>query len=210
MLLREKKVIYKPESGSCPEWTLENDQCKCCPLEADAYPHCPVAVNLAGLVEAFKDVASTENCLVRCKTPDRTYVKEMAVQEGLFSIFGIVMATSDCPEMTLFKPMARFHLPFANVDETVFRFMAAYFFRQYFEYKDGKNPDFDLTRLHRYFKVMEEVNDGILSRHMNASKQDADKNAIITLPLPVKDGIHGGGAGAGLPQTPVYIKNTGP
>ena len=80
-----------------------------------------MALNIADIVEAFQGTVSYDRCLVRCTTPERTYLKKTSITEALFSIFGIVMATSGCPVMDFFRPMARFHLPFATTDETAFR-----------------------------------------------------------------------------------------
>ncbi|MBF0396773.1 MAG: hypothetical protein HQK78_08385 [Desulfobacterales bacterium] len=165
-----------------PEWTrLDNRQCKCCLLKANIYLYCPISVNIAELVEAFKIMYSTESCLVKCITPERTYFKESTLQEGLFSIFGIVMATSDCPAMNFLKPMARYHLPFSTVNETMVRVVSNHLLREYFRNKNGKMPDFDLKQLNKQYENVRSVNEGILSRISGFVKKDADQNAIIIL-----------------------------
>ena len=167
-----------------PDWArLDFHRCVCCPLEVEAVPYCPIAVNIAELVDEFKDEISSDNCLVKCITPERTYMKEVAIQEGLFSIFGIIMATSNCPIMNFFKPMARFHLPFSTLEETIFRSTSIYLLRQYFEYKKGKKPDLNLKKLDEHYAKVQEVNKGILARVNTLSEKvaDADNNAIIIL-----------------------------
>jgi len=174
--------LIAKETGIRPDWAkLDFHQCVCCPLEKHMVPYCPIAINIAELVEEFKDQISSDNCVVRCVTPERTYMREAAIQEGLFSIFGIIMATSNCPVMNFFKPMARFHLPFSTIQETIFRSTSIYLLRQYFEYKKGRKPDLELERLDEYYAKVQQVNRGILERTNHVAKKDADKNAIVIL-----------------------------
>jgi hypothetical protein len=108
-------------------------------------------------------------------------IKNTLVQEGLSSIMGIIMATSGCPTMDILKPMARFHLPFATVDESMFRSISVYLLRQYFLYQKGKTGDFFLKNVQAYYQEIEKVNTGILDRIKHASHLDADRNAIVIL-----------------------------
>lgn len=165
-----------------PEWALlENNQCSCCSLNAAHSPHCPIAANLAELVFTFKETASYESCFVTCKTAERTVSKDTIVQDGLSSIMGIIMATSDCPIMNILKPMARFHLPFATVDEAMFRSVSVYLLRQFFIHLDNGSSDFHLENVKSYYSKIEIVNEGMLKRIKDATRMDADKNAIVIL-----------------------------
>lgn len=166
--------VILPEPEIRPEWTeLNHYKCSCCSLEKEEVPHCPIALNIAELSDAFSSSVSSENCTVSCVTPERTYVKEGTIQDGLFSIFGIIMATSDCPVMAFFKPMARFHLPFSTVEETVFRTTSIYLLRQYFEYRNGKEPDLDLKKLNQQYDDVQIVNKSILNRINSVAQKDA-------------------------------------
>lgn len=165
-----------------PEWTeLSNCQCSCCRLDRQEITYCPIATNISDLINSFKDVISHEACTVSCITAERTYTKNTIVQDGLSSILGIIMATSGCPTMNILKPMARFHLPFATVDEAMFRSVSVYLLRQYFIHQRGGRGDFNLKVMTKYYEQIEEVNKGILERIGSASKLDADKNAIVIL-----------------------------
>lgn len=194
----ETVSLRQSSTEPLPFWTkLDFHQCSCCPLEATITPYCPIAVSIAELVETFKDAISSDTCMVYCKTPERTYCKESSIQEGLFSIFGIIMATSDCPIMNVFKPMARFHLPFSTLAETVLRSTSIYLLRQYFEFKKGNPPDLELKKLDQHYERVQEVNQGIMNRTEDVAKQDADKNAIIILnalaqmlPVEIEDGLN--------------------
>ena len=94
---------------------------------------------------------------------------------------GIIMATSDCPSMAILKPMACFHLPFATVEESMYRSASAYLLRQYFSHKSGESCDFFMNRIDEYYEEVQMVNEGILKRINMTSEMDADKNAIVTL-----------------------------
>ena len=165
-----------------PAWTqLSYKQCQCCPLSPQTTLYCPIAVNITELVDRFKDILSHKDCMVVCETQDRTYSKRTSAMDGLTSIFGIVMATSNCPVMNFLKPMARFHLPFSSVEETTARSTSLFLLGQYFQYKKGKVNTFDFDQLEKSYARVQLVNEGLLERIQSLGNQDADKNAIITL-----------------------------
>lgn len=173
-------VNFNGESKA--EWArLSHKQCSCCPLKQADSPYCPIAVNIAELVDNFKEHLSIEPCQVKCITPERTYLKEATVQAGLYSILGVVMATSDCPIMNFYKPMARFHLPFSTTQETVFRSASVYLLQQYFEFKRGRKPDIGMAQLGKQLQQVQQVNTGIIARIRSISIRDADANAVIIL-----------------------------
>jgi hypothetical protein len=116
-----------------------------------------------------------------CKTAERTYLKKTSVMEGLSAIFGVIMATSDCPRMEFLKPMARFHLPFSTIEETTVRTASMFLLAQYFKHKDDGNMKFDFKALEEHYTRVQQVNEGILRRIKSIGSEDADKNAIITL-----------------------------
>ena len=165
-----------------PEWVhLEYQQCRDCPLHPDAHRNCPIAVNIMELVESFKAVFSYHDCTVVCETAERSYMKKTSVMEGLSSIFGVIMATSDCPVMEFLKPMARFHLPFATIEETTVRTASMYLLAQYFKYKNQPGIRFDFKTLEQHYSRVQVVNEGLLGRITSVGSEDADKNAIVTL-----------------------------
>jgi len=168
--------------GPYPPWAqLSYKQCQCCPLSPRTELYCPVAVNISDLVDRFKDILSHKNCMVVCETIDRTYSKKTSAMDALTSVFGIVMATSNCPVMDFLKPMARFHLPFSSVEETTARSTSLFLLGQYFKYKKGEVSHFDFDELEKSYVRVQLVNEGLLARIQSLGKQDADKNAIITL-----------------------------
>jgi len=148
---------------------------------SDDVEYCPVAVNLASLIEEFKFNHSTDTAFVVVDGPDRSYVKEATVQKGLSSIMGIVMVTSNCPVLDKLRPMVRFHLPFATSIETVYRSVSMYLIAQYLEMKKGGHPDWNLEKLVEIYKEVSKVNKGMWNRLSNAAKLDANVNALIIL-----------------------------
>ncbi len=180
--LDAETIEYKSSNNIPPDWTLLGvARCPCCQLELSSQDYCPIAVNIADLVYAFKDTASHRSCRASCISTARICQKETTVQEGLASIMGIIMATSGCPSMSILKPMACFHLPFATVEESMYRSVSAYLLRQYFSHQDGENCDFFMHRIQEHYSEVQQVNEGILKRINMVSKMDADKNAIVTL-----------------------------
>ena len=189
--VKEYPILLDPDSLSMirddgdarhAEWTnLDYEQCECCPLTVETHPQCPIAVNIMELVDSFKDVFSYHDCDVVCETLERTYSKKTSVMEGLSAIFGVVMATSDCPVMEFLKPMARFHLPFATIEETTVRTASMYLLAQYFKHRDQAGMNFDFSTLENHYVQVQQVNEGLLKRINSVGSEDADKNAIITL-----------------------------
>jgi hypothetical protein len=174
--------ISIPSISERPDWVkLEFKQCSLCPLEADDHANCPIAVNIMELVEAFKNVFSYHDCTVVCETAERVYSKRTSVMEGLSAIFGVIMATSDCPVMEFLKPMARFHLPFGTIEETTVRTASMYLLAQYFKRKHHPEIKFDFKTLEKHYSRVQLVNEGLLSRIHSVGSEDADKNAIVTL-----------------------------
>jgi len=164
-----------------PAWTkLKYFQCENCPL-ADDVEYCPVAVNLATLVESFKDSSSFEITSVRVQTAERTYEKQVPLQKGLSSIIGIYMVTSNCPVMDSLRPMVRFHMPFASMDETVYRTVSMYLTAQFLRMRRGETPDWELKNLVEIYNTVAPVNRGMTKRLRHASNEDANVNAVIIL-----------------------------
>lgn len=165
-----------------PAWAgLEQNQCPGCALEAKAVPHCPVAVNMADIVEEFKDCLSYDRVAVAVRTRERTYSKETTIQEGLSALIGIVMVTSGCPAMERLKPMVRFHLPFACLEETAYRMLSMYLVGQLYRYRRGETADWELSRLEEIYRDAEGVNQAFANRLQAAARKDANVNALVSL-----------------------------
>ena len=67
------------------------------------------------------------------------------------------------------------------MEETLYHVISMYLFAQYFEYRRGGNPDWDLKRLVNIYEDVAKVNDGFTKRIKSIHTEDAGLNAIIHL-----------------------------
>lgn len=165
-----------------PLWSLLNfSKCAICPLSEQAHTYCPVAANLAGIVEEFRDFLSHEEVSVTVTTEERRYVKDTTIQQGLSPLLGIIMTTSGCPVMEQLKPMVRFHLPFASLEETVFRMVSMYLVSQFLRSREGRSAAWSLEGLAAVYAEVGQVNRDFAQRMRAAAKKDANVNALVNL-----------------------------
>ncbi len=180
----ESLNVIPPDDQAKPEWAkLANYRCQGCQLDENAGQYCPIAVNISDVVEFFKHYTSHDKVEVSVVTEERVYGKKTTVQQALGSLLGIHMAASGCPAMERLKPMVRLHLPFATVEETVFRSASTYLLGQYFLRKQGKESDPDLVGLADFYKGIQEVNRGMWERLLKVVGEDAVNNAVICLDM---------------------------
>ena len=173
----------QPRSGGAlPSWTrLDYHQCSNCPLKTSDTPHCPAAADLAPAIGAFSKVISYERAMVTVQTPERTISKECQVQVALSSLAALIMATSGCPILGRMRGLALMHLPFATMEETLFRSVGAYLIKQLLTYKQGGQPDWELGGLKAHYGDLEVLNRAFRERIITAAVQDATLNAVAQL-----------------------------
>ncbi|MBT3342618.1 MAG: hypothetical protein HN712_12215 [Gemmatimonadetes bacterium] len=165
-----------------PDWTaLSSQQCPNCPLTPEEHPRCPIAANITGLVEFFADIVSYDEVEVRISTDERSYSKRTITSEAVSSLLGIYMVTSGCPIMDKLRPLVRFHLPVATVEETRFRAIAMYLVAQFFVHRKGGVPDWDLEKLPAIYREIGMVNRSFMERLRQTVAQDANLNAVVRL-----------------------------
>jgi hypothetical protein len=165
-----------------PKWTKINCcQCPNCTLDKRQYEFCPIAVNLVDIVDFFSIFVSTEPVDVIVTTNERTYSKEVSLQSGVSSMLGIYMVTSGCPVMEKLKPMVRFHLPFATMEETMYRAISMFLVSQYFLHRHGGQPEWDLKKLTKAYDDIKVVNAYFLKRLKTIDTKDANLKAIVVL-----------------------------
>lgn len=173
-----------PVESSPQDWTLLSFQkCKICPLDGEKNKNCPIAYNISGVISRFTDFWSTEPVLVTVVTRERSYTKQDALQQGLRSLLGVYMATSGCPHMETLKPMARFHLPFATMEETIFRHVSTHLLGQYFDRVQGKDFGIDFANIGEKYDLITQVNEGIRKRVRSIAVKDANLNALVILQI---------------------------
>jgi hypothetical protein len=180
--LHPATLLVVPRRGQDPpEWAgLNRHRCAVCPLPQDD-TWCPIAVNLGDIVEEFKGYFSIAEVHVTVRTRERTFAKRTSLQEGLSSLIGIVMVTSGCPVMEHLKPMVRFHLPFATMEETEFRMISMYLVAQYLRQQRGLVPDWELVGLREIYAGVAALNRSFAARLHEAAERDANLNALVRL-----------------------------
>lgn len=178
---RTAELVSQP-AAEPPAWTeLGFHQCNGCPLDAAQVRHCPAARHLAGVIDGFADLVSYDKVRVTVGSEERAVVATLSAQQALASLMGLIMASSGCPRTAVFRPMARFHLPFSNEAETAYRVAAMYLLAQYFVAGDGGVADLALANFDKVYSGMHAVNRGMAQRLRAASRQDAIVNAIVLL-----------------------------
>jgi hypothetical protein len=176
--------LIKTGNKSYPEWTkLHCFKCPNCVLDECQCDFCPIAVNMADVIDYFSNFLSYESVEVMVAAPERKYIKRVSLQHGVSSLIGIYMVTSGCPVMEKLKPMVRFHLPFASIEETKYRAISMYLLAQYFLYQHGSQPDWDLKKLAEIYENVSLVNESFCKRLRTIKGKDANLNALIVLDI---------------------------
>lgn len=174
--------LIQPEGRQHPEWArLDFFKCPNCPLDPAKHRECPAAANLFRPIVAFKDFVSYDQANVYVETPSRQYFRRTPLHVGLGSMVGLIMATCGCPILGRLKPMARFHLPFADENETTYRVLSMYLMAQFLKEKEGDDGDWTLDGLAKMYHEVMTVNKHFVTRLQNIPIKDASLNAVITL-----------------------------
>ncbi len=179
--LDENLNVIVKEKESNAEWIkLENFRCKNCKLKSDE-KICPVAVSLLEIIDEFKDIYSYEEADITIETPERTYFKQTSVQAGIGSLMGIYMVTTGCPTLEKLKPMVKFHLPFATLEETMYRAVSMFMTAQLLRHQNGIESGFDLSEIIDIYSEIETININFAKKLNELNMSDASINAIVLL-----------------------------
>lgn len=178
--------LRAPPEVPAPWTQLEFHQCPNCPLDARKVPTCPAALQLATLVRACETFPSHESVELTVATPDRTVQQSTTLQRALGSLLGLVFSLSGCPHTRFMRPMARFHLPLASEEETVYRAASMYLLAQYFRARRGQAVDMNFHGLLEIYRNLQIVNKALAQRLRAASEGDAAVNAVVLLDLLAK------------------------
>jgi hypothetical protein len=177
----ERQTAVAPTARQ-PFWTqLEHHQCPNCPLAKSGQRHCPAALDIEHIVETYSHVDSHVEVDVTVQIGDRRHSKRTDVQSALQSLLGLSLATSACPVLSQMKGPGRLHMPFASVEETLFRMVGAYFVGQYLKGRRGGAADFTLNSLSRMYGDVQTVNRHLKRRLDDAVSRDANTNAVVSL-----------------------------
>lgn len=174
--------LVEDELKSYPEWTnLSCSKQPHCKHNGETMHECPVGKSLVGLIENFGNKQSYEKVKVTIETEERTFVQDTTLQRGLSSLIGIYMVASGCPLLGKLKPMVRHHLPFATIEETIYRVISMYLLAQFFREKQGEKPDWELAHLVAMYDDIQGVNKNLCDKLLSATTKDASLNAVIIL-----------------------------
>ena len=163
-----------------PEWTKKENIA--CPVENKSCAgFCPIAWNLDAAIKFFDGLPSYERVTVYVDTDSRSYSKQTSLQDGIGSLIGILMTTSGCHVLDKLRPMVRFHLPFASLEETEYRVFSMYLFAQFLRKKNGLEPDWDMRSLKDLYADIMKINRNIAKKISDMEKLDASINAVVIL-----------------------------
>jgi hypothetical protein len=162
-----------------PFWTdLKFKQCANCPLNAADHPHCPAALQMASAIEPLKALVSFDTVGVTVTQAERTIYAETTAQQAMSSVLGLIMATAGCPWTDRFRPMARFHLPFASEVETVYRSVSMFLLARELA---GTDPQGGFAALESLYENLHVVNRDMSRRLGAATRTDPAQNAMALL-----------------------------
>ncbi|MBU1095692.1 MAG: hypothetical protein KKB34_04350 [Bacteroidetes bacterium] len=165
-----------------PDWAeLKSFKCPNCPLDVKRHKYCPLAKHLSFIIDFFQAFPSYHEAIVTVETDERTSFKETTVQLGVGSLMGIIMSCSGCPVIGKLSSLARFHLPFASIEETEYRVLAIYIVAQYVKMKQGEKPDWQLKNLKHLYEEIQIVNKNIVEKLSDVEMNDTSRNAVVTL-----------------------------
>ena len=170
-----------PVENTEPWTALKFNQCRVCTLKATEHKYCPVARNLSYVLLQFKDDASYEKVRVKVTSEQRVTEKEASLQDGVSPLMGLIMATSGCPTLDKFKPMAFMHLPFSSRVETIFRAVSTYLTAQYIREMNRLTPDWELKNFKDMYAKVKQLNRDFAKRLREIKGSDAVINALVRL-----------------------------
>jgi hypothetical protein len=167
-----------------PQWTeLEFRQCSHCPLNSEEHKHCPVALQMANIVDRFESTHSIDEVVMEVQMDEKTIRQKTALQRVIASMLDLVFPISGCPKTEHMKPLARFHTPLASEEETVFRVTSMYLLGQYFQSTTSKGGDIEFDGLTRIYEELHILNKSVASRIQHATRSDSTKNAVTLLDM---------------------------
>ena len=182
LLAETLELVEVHTSEPLPEWTrLSFHQCQNCPLTEAEHPYCPYAAKISHVVSRFDRLLSYERVFMDVITKERVISQVTTAQQGVSSLMGLIIANCGCPHTNFFRPMAHFHLPLANVEETILRATSMYLLAQYFSKQEGKTADCELDGLQAIYKHIHTVNRAMSERLRAVSRSDLPANAVILL-----------------------------
>jgi hypothetical protein len=160
---------------------LDTHRCSHCPLTRSKRMVCPAFEAIFSTIKSFDHRVSSDACDLTVERNDVTYSAHTSIQNAARSLIGLQLALSGCPTMRRLRPLARFHMPLADTDETIFRVFGMHMLTQYFRHANGEAPDWSLAELQSLYKDIHQVNCCLANRIRAASHKDAAVNGLVIL-----------------------------
>ncbi len=170
-------LLKSQPEASPPAWAaLDFAKCVHCALSSAHHATVPFAHALSGYVDSFGHLFAHEEIEIEVITPSRRIMAHRPLQSGIASMVGLIGATSGCPHLAFYRPMARFHLPFAEEQETLYRVLSLFLMRSLL----ADEPD-DMARLNAVMADVGKVNEAMAERIRDGFDKDAMINALVVL-----------------------------
>ena len=177
-----ERYILQNQHREPPPWSeLHCQQCAHCPYkEGNGPTYCPAAQQLSMVVEDVNELMSYDKVEMRVETSQRTLIQQASVQQAIGSLLGLLFASSGCPHTEFLLPLARYHLPMASPEETIWRASGSFLLAQYFREKNNETPE-KLEDVLRRYQNLEGINRAMVKRLRNQVSTDSCLNAIVVL-----------------------------
>ena len=165
-----------------PDWMdLDTHRCAHCPFPRGKRVVCPAFDAIFPAVKTFDRCVSCETCDLTVDQNGVTHQAHTTAQNAVRSLIGLQLALSGCPTMNRLRPMARFHVPLSDADQTVFRVFGMHMLKQYLRQARGETPDWTLAGLQALYSDIHNVNGRLATRIRAASHEDASVNGLVIL-----------------------------
>lgn len=166
------------------DWTrLAHYKCSHCPLNEEQTPFCPLAVAMDSVIAKLQNSPSYDDIHAQVEFKNRVITTDTTVQGALSSMLGLIIPASGCPHTIHFRPMSRFHQPFADTEEILFRSTSTFLLAQYFIHRKTACIPTDFSRLQTIYDNVHLVNKFICQRLREVSEDDCYLNAIVILDM---------------------------
>jgi hypothetical protein len=165
-------------------WTrLDFHKCAHCPLRQEEFPFCPLARAMDSVISRINNFLSYDTVHAQVEYKNRVVSADITMQRALSSLLGLVIPASGCPHTRYFRPMSRYHLPFADTEEKIYRATTMFLLAQYFIHKKCGCIPTDFSRLEAIYNNVHIVNTQTCKRLREFCKSDSPLNAITILDM---------------------------
>ncbi|MGB5884656.1 MAG: hypothetical protein WBG28_11205 [Desulfobulbales bacterium] len=164
------------------DWTrLAFHKCSHCPLNSEGCLFCPLARAIDSVISKIHNYLSYNEVHAEVAYNNRVVSADITLQRALSSLLGLIIPASGCPHTRYFRPMSRYHLPFADTEEKIYRATTMFLLAQYFIHKKSGCIPTDFSRLENIYSNVHIVNTQICKRLRAFCENDSTLNAITIL-----------------------------